>query len=356
MHVLFQSADFASYVCAIFDTSTHAATERAVAVQLSTSIYWKFVRHLVSLVRRRRENDEIPFSVEEMSSVGKAKVRHVGGWAVRKILTRYRKYVQRNMFSTNSATQSNVEKQQKLCELLEENIIIPYAKLEEVTKYPETLEVTEARQYRGRGLLHISDEAYLFFIHLEGRRVELLNQQRLQEEMEKMVETAMRELARDGTIKVNWRRCFVTRDAEGNTDLLETMLGNLLFYYLNMGTSQFLRDFRRAHQVKKSVELRKRVLQRQERTKERTDKLPFEEIVKDRSNRKHVSHGRLAGFIEKHKDAGLGRAYLKSKLILLCEAYNVQVSSRSTKLEIARKLAEAVRLNTYIPFISPVDD
>lgn len=104
-----------------------------------------------------------------MSSVGKAKVRHVGGWAVRKILTRYRKYVQRNMFSTNSSTLSNVEKQQKLCELLEENIIIPYAKLEEVTKYPETLEVTEARQYRGRGLLHISDEAYLFFIHLEGR-------------------------------------------------------------------------------------------------------------------------------------------------------------------------------------------
>ena len=69
-----------------------------------------------------------------------------------------------------------------------------------------------------------------------------------------------------------------------------------------------------------------------------------------------MSHGRLAGFIEKHKDAGLGRAYLKSQLVLLCKAYNVQVPSRSNKLAMARKLAEAVKSNSHIPFISPVDD
>lgn len=44
-----------------------------------------------------------------------------------------------------------------------------------------------------------------------------MNQQRLREEKEKMVETAMTELANDGTIEVNWQRCFVTRDVEGNT-------------------------------------------------------------------------------------------------------------------------------------------
>ena len=39
----------------------------------------------------------------------------------------------------------------------------------------DTLQVTEGRQYRERGLLHISDQAYIFFMELEKRRVNLLN-------------------------------------------------------------------------------------------------------------------------------------------------------------------------------------
>ena len=45
---------------------------------------------------------------------------------------------------------------------LEESIIILYYKLEETTNLPDTLQVTEERQFRERGLIHISDEAYKF--------------------------------------------------------------------------------------------------------------------------------------------------------------------------------------------------
>ena len=41
--------------------------------------------------------------------------------------------------------------------------------------FPDTLQVTEGRQYRERGLLHISDQAYIFFMALEKKRVDLLN-------------------------------------------------------------------------------------------------------------------------------------------------------------------------------------
>ena len=51
-----------------------------------------------------------------------------------------------------------------MCELLEENVIVPFAKLSQSTKVAETLDVTEARQYRERGLIHISDNAYRFFM------------------------------------------------------------------------------------------------------------------------------------------------------------------------------------------------
>ena len=45
--------------------------------------------------------------------------------------------------------------------------------------------------------------------------------------------------------------------------------------YVNMGASQFLRDFRRGALIKKNAKLRKHILQRQEETKEKYDSVPF---------------------------------------------------------------------------------
>ena len=53
------------------------------------------------------------------------------------------------------------------------------------------------------------------------------------------------------------------------------MLKKLLFYYVNMGTSQFLRDFRLAYKVKKTAELRKKVQQRNDKMQEKSDSVPF---------------------------------------------------------------------------------
>lgn len=58
-------------------------------------------------------------------------------------------------------------------------------------------------------------------------------------------------------------------------DLIGKLLKDILIYYVNIGASQFLRDDRRSSLMKKSVELRKRILQRQEKTKEKTDSVPF---------------------------------------------------------------------------------
>ena len=54
------------------------------------------------------------------------------------------------------------------------------------------------------------------------------------------------------------------------------MLKDVLFYYVNMGASQFLKDFRLSYELKKSVELRKKILQRKEKLKLQQDKLSFE--------------------------------------------------------------------------------
>lgn len=86
MHEFFNSSEFVNYVCAIFSCLKRSPPQRAIAVKLSMEIYRHFLRYLVSLMQ---EHDcaEIDFSVDGMSSSGKSKVRHVGGWAIRKILT-----------------------------------------------------------------------------------------------------------------------------------------------------------------------------------------------------------------------------------------------------------------------------
>ena len=58
------------------------------------------------------------------------------------------------------------------------------------------------------------------------------------------------------------------------------MLNHILFHYLNMGTFQFLRDFRLAYKISKTMELRKKVTQRKEKRQEKNDSVPFQVMNK----------------------------------------------------------------------------
>lgn len=214
LHEFFVCNDFTRYLYSVFDVAKCTPVHRAVGVQLATSLYWQFLENLIDVVKLRRK-EIIPFDVQEMGEVGKSKVRHVGAWAVRKVLNRARKYILRNVHTSSRSTLASVKKQQLLCELLEDNVIQPYA-IEESSKFPETLEVTEARQYRQRGLLYISDEAYLFFLKLEKRRVELLNLHVLSRAGEEMVELASAELRADQELKDSWLSCFEPVDVDKN--------------------------------------------------------------------------------------------------------------------------------------------
>ena len=83
-------------------TSELLPIHRALATQLSVMIYWEFFEHMKEVVKKDREEEPVFFNVGEMGASGKAKVRHVGGWAIKKLLSKARKYVTRNMFSAFS--------------------------------------------------------------------------------------------------------------------------------------------------------------------------------------------------------------------------------------------------------------
>ena len=46
--------------------------------------------------------------------------------------------------------------------------------------------------------------------------------------------------------------------------------------YVKMGGCQYLRDYRMAHRLKKTAELRKRVMERNKKLTQKNDRVPFQ--------------------------------------------------------------------------------
>ena len=69
MHEFIISVDFTRYVCPVFGVTKCTPAQRAVAVQLATSLYWQFFDHLIDVMKLRQE-EGIPFDVEQMGGVG----------------------------------------------------------------------------------------------------------------------------------------------------------------------------------------------------------------------------------------------------------------------------------------------
>ncbi|KAJ7370715.1 hypothetical protein OS493_030471 [Desmophyllum pertusum] len=164
-----------------------------------------------------------------------------------------------------------------------------------------------------------------------------------------MVDVAHKEMMENVELKLKWQASFdvesLLKDEQG---LIEMIRKSVILRYINMGTAQYLRDFRRSYDLKKSAELRKRVLQRQQKNQEKTDSIPFKEILTDRTQGKSFSHERLTRFVQKYSDPSvLSRAYLRVNLVALCEAYGVGFRRNATKKDLASSLVEAIKVTVH---------
>ena len=76
---------------------------------------------------------------------GKAKIRHVGAWAVSKVFHAKLKYVKLHMTSRVQKTQVLVRKSLAMSGLLEEYVIANFSQLQQTSEHQDTLMVTEER-------------------------------------------------------------------------------------------------------------------------------------------------------------------------------------------------------------------
>ncbi len=94
--------------------------------------------------------------------------------------------------------------------MLQENIIVPYETLQNTSLCLESTNITESLQYRERGLLHISDATYDFFLSLEQARVEKINLEKLRSYQTDMMDTAMKEAWEDEVLQDKFVELFNT--------------------------------------------------------------------------------------------------------------------------------------------------
>ncbi|CAB3981947.1 ATP-dependent DNA helicase PIF1 [Paramuricea clavata] len=196
----------------------------------------------------------------------------------------------------------------KKMHLLENNVIMPFATLSNYTANPETLNVTECHQFRERGLLHISDGAYEFFLSLEQERVNNINLVKLTSHQSNMVDMSIKAVSSNKTL-INHFGGLFHLDEDEDKGLVSELFMEIVERYMKMGAGQFLRDFRRDYHLKKSLAHRKAVLQRKEKANERRMKVHFKQMEQDRSPGKRISHARLLSLVNELTHKGLTLLY-----------------------------------------------
>ena len=92
-------------------------------------------------------------------------------------------------------TRDKLKKEMEMLDILNNNIVIPYTVI-----YTETVNVTESRQYRERGLLH-TDSTHEFFLLLEQERVNHINLQTFSLLKVDMVDESIRDVLKNESLK-----------------------------------------------------------------------------------------------------------------------------------------------------------
>ena len=289
-----------------------------------------------------------------MSNEEKGKIRYVGGWTLRKLQEQARRYINSNISSESKQVRgklkTEITKSKILNGLLTNSLCLHHS-----SKFKETLEITDEKQYRTQGLPHISDSAYLFFGKLEERRVKYLNHARLNLLKGDLVSDSLASVQKDEELYGQW--CEVCNELKSDltqnevekvtqfNDCVNELYKLATQKYFKMGAGQYLRDFRRDFEWKKSEAHREKVLMKSQKKALQTDKINIDDIRADDSANKSKSHNMLVAMIAKHPRVFHDtRLYTNKDITLLLQAYGIH--KKGKKEILADTLVAAISANT----------
>ena len=148
-----------------------------------------------------------------------------------------------------------------------DSLTSPSSSIHTSSAFPETLSITDRRQYSKGGLTHITDSTHKFFLALEEKRIQLMNSERLKLCKSNLVSSAMDTAQADSRLLETWNSCLSVSCDEDTAqtltaDLRKDIFDDVVERYFKMGAGQFLRDFRRENQIQRTEAHRKRVAEK----------------------------------------------------------------------------------------------
>lgn len=93
--------EFDQYILCFFNVFIIILVQWLVVCDIGIVLYMKFFDYFLVLLIKEVNEEVIVFDVEDMLVVGKVKVCYVGGWVIRKVFEKFRRYVRVNMYSEN---------------------------------------------------------------------------------------------------------------------------------------------------------------------------------------------------------------------------------------------------------------
>ena len=167
-HQYLLSVEYKQLLCLLFQTSTVSPVCNKYATKLTFSVHHAIVAARAETIREQKENagecKEAP-KVQEMSDIAKAKIRYVAGACLSRITTRLRSRALSDITNTvHSASRKQAYTQQRLLtglRISESHIIAS-------TSEPASLSEIDYKQSSTRGLFHVPDNVFQFFLKLHA--------------------------------------------------------------------------------------------------------------------------------------------------------------------------------------------
>ena len=255
------------------------------------------------------------------------KVRYVGGWVIAKLIQANRKYINTNISSTNMLVKSEMN---ELIKLLE-SLLMHSSTVHNKSEYLGSLEFTDLKQFRDNTLVYISDETFIFFMELEQLRVTLLCQSKLYLLKSDLLTMAVSTVKQNQNLLGHWTSLFEEHCCK---NLLKDLFCQAVDKYFHMGCGQFLRDFKRDHNVKKNEAHRKRVVERRPAKQQKDDKITIKCLSEDQSSNKQYSHRLLVAIVTKQPGVFNSSVYNKNEIKHIYKAYGIKYVARWNKSQL----------------------
>jgi len=125
-----------------------------------------------------------------------------------------------------------------------------------------------------------------------------MNSERLKLCKSNLVSSAMDITEADSRLLETWNSCLSVSCDEDTTlaltpDLRKDLFDDVVERYFKMGAGQFLRDFRRDNQIRRTEAHRKRMAEKAKKDDAKKSKITIQELKEDKSEGKVVTHKQL---------------------------------------------------------------